>query len=291
MKTLGCVLLVGALGLFGCGDDDDDDDDIIVFPDASVEPDAPGGDCNSVSQTGCAEGEKCTWIVDQLSPEVGHVGCIAEGAGQLGDACTDATVKGGTDTCAAGGYCYQGTCRQICTTVNDTCADGQYGDFVDGMGNPFPIEWCLEGCSIIDQDCSNAAESCFLSDGEGICLGHDEVAVGDPCQFTNDCAEGGQCFGDACRQLCGTIDEMWGDDGADPPLLTWPLCCGPNCTTASLPCSRLTDMCWLVSDGTDTGIANIGICEADTEASNPDATMPWTCDCNSVAAEKCSFDP
>ena len=165
----------------------------------------------------------------------------------------------------------------------------QCGDFVDSMGNPFPIEWCLNGCDPLTQDCAAANESCFLSGGEGICLGHSDVAVGEPCQFTNSCDTGSQCFGDpgVCRALCGGIDEIWGVDGEG--LLTWPTCCGTNCG-ATLDCGSPNQMCWVVSDGTPDGIANIGICLADTEASNPDATMPWTCDCNSADAEKCAID-
>ena len=120
MKKVACLLLVGALGLFGCGGGGGDDDDIIVFPDAS-NADAPpvGGDCNPVAQTGCAVGEKCALILDQPDIGRGHVGCVPDGTQGIGDACTEATVAGGFDDCTSGGDCYRSTCVPICTTVND----------------------------------------------------------------------------------------------------------------------------------------------------------------------------
>ncbi len=145
-------------------------------------------------------------------------------------------------------------------------------------------------CDPLSQDCATDNEACYLFDGGGVCLQYGTAAVGDACEFTNSCAEGGQCLGSpgAYRALCGTIDEMWGDDGMD--ALTWPLCCGADCDGATLPCQGASEMCWGIGDGMGGMISDAGVCILDTEASQPDAPMPWTCDCDSASSEKCAFD-
>ncbi len=306
MKKVACLLLVGALGLFGCGGGGDDDDDIIVFPDAGTDANQTdgGGNCNAVSQTGCLEGQKCSWIVDVLgtdtTDEVGHVGCIAEGPDAVGAACTDALVIGDADSCAKPGYCYNGTCRKICSTVNDLC-EGECGQFVISEGNPFPFGWCLDACDPLLQDCPTDNESCFLGDNErgGVCLGHREIAVGVECTFTNDCAEGGQCLGregepSVCRALCGTITQIWYiDESTEPPTLGFPTCCGVNCTGATLACPGTNTMCWLIGDGVG-GILDIGFCQTDDESSSSTAEMPYTCNClgtpDPTTGELCALD-
>jgi hypothetical protein len=88
--------------------------------------DAPGSDggdvCNPLTQTGCASGEKCTWIIDMAPPNFsGHVGCAPDGAMQTGGSCTrNPPGPTGYDDCAKGNYCFgpdaggAGTCKLIC---------------------------------------------------------------------------------------------------------------------------------------------------------------------------------
>ncbi len=76
---------------------------------------AAGGTCNPLTQTGCAVGEKCTWIIDQASPTIGHTGCAPDGTEPVGCACTRGTAGAtGYDDCAKGSTCVSGTCKQIC---------------------------------------------------------------------------------------------------------------------------------------------------------------------------------
>jgi len=75
--------------------------------------------CNPVAQTGCAAGEKCTWIVDLDSTptmvSAGHIGCAAAGSTADGASCDDAAaVSGGVDSCAAGALCVASSCKPIC---------------------------------------------------------------------------------------------------------------------------------------------------------------------------------
>jgi hypothetical protein len=297
MKKVACLALVGALGLFGCGGGGgDDDDDDIVFYDAGGDPgdpDAAGGECNPVSQSGCAAGEKCAFIVDQLDPLIGHIGCTADGTDAVGAACTEAAAVNTSDSCAKGGECYNGLCHEICSTVNDQCTDGVCQTFVDGSGNPLPTEICLFSCDPLLQDCTGEGEGCFIA-REAVCVRAGSAVTGDPCQNANGCVKGNICLGDpgVCRLMCGTIEEMWADDGADPPALTWPTCCGNaagDCATATLACATPNNMCWLIGDGSG-GVLNVGFCQSDTDSSGGTAPETWTCDCNSGAAEKCALD-
>lgn len=110
-------LALGALlaGLFAaCGGDDP----VKIIDGNTV--DAPGV-CNVLAQTGCATGEKCSWIVDALTPQyVGHVGCTPDGTANVGDECSFG-MPGvtGVDNCKAGTVCgaYRmgtGVCKAIC---------------------------------------------------------------------------------------------------------------------------------------------------------------------------------
>ena len=45
--------------------------------------------CNPLTQAGCGAGEKCTWIVNALTPQyIGHVGCAPIGSASLGESCS-----------------------------------------------------------------------------------------------------------------------------------------------------------------------------------------------------------
>src|ERR1041385_4057156 len=62
-----CALFVGVVVAAGCGGDDHP----MIKVDGSVQM-----GCDLFAQTGCGTNEKCTWLVDALTPQyVGHVGC------------------------------------------------------------------------------------------------------------------------------------------------------------------------------------------------------------------------
>ena len=141
-----------------CGDDGNS---VIVL-------DGAGGDtgpatCNPLTQTGCAAGEKCTWINDQDNPPIGHVGCAPEGGVggtpiALGGACTD-PVAGpmGYDDCAKGSVCLSGECKQICDInggapacdADHACT--RYADFFESGGTAV-AGVCDPGCDPLTQD-------------------------------------------------------------------------------------------------------------------------------------------
>jgi hypothetical protein len=119
MKKLALgALFVGLLAACGGGSGDNK----IKVIDSSIDS-PPVGTCSPLTQMGCQASEKCTWIIDATDPMyVGHVGCVPNGAKNVGDACTfGAAGATGYDDCKAGGVCSafgtpgtNGTCKQIC---------------------------------------------------------------------------------------------------------------------------------------------------------------------------------
>jgi hypothetical protein len=253
--------------------------------------DAPivdAGPCDPVANTGCGDGEKCGFILAVVETRTGYVGCVADGTRAIGQECEQATEAETSDDCVGGGYCYNGTCRQICTTTGGECGDGSCADnFVDGNGQLFPIAWCLLACDPLAQDCPSANEACLLSDNEagGICIrtADPPAEIGEQCQFANSCVRGAICTSGGglgvCRRLCGTILQMW--EVVDDELRA-PLCCGPDCDDApydaTVSCNQADELCALIP-GSEPGTVRIdvGVCTTDAEVSNEGM---FDCDCS-----------
>lgn len=247
-----------------------------ALPDgATADSGTPGSSCNPVSQTGCAFGQKCAVIVDQLSPFIGHVGCAADGADAIGEACTEASAVGTADSCMAGGECYNELCHQICTTVSDSCSDGTCQTFVDGLGNPLPTELCLFSCDPLAQDCAAANEGCYLARA-AVCVRSGTAAIGAPCTYANNCVEGAICIGSpgTCRALCGPFRDTWTED-ADG-LLQTPNCCGSGCMGISNPCAGADEACWpIIGSSGEPVHETAGFCISDADVSS----TSLVCDC------------
>src|SRR5207253_4188864 len=79
------------------------DGGIILVDAPSVPPDATQT-CNVLTQTGCNAGQKCTWIIDQATPSVGHIGCAPNGSVATGGACLSTMPPNGYDNCVKGNY-------------------------------------------------------------------------------------------------------------------------------------------------------------------------------------------
>ncbi|RMH41805.1 MAG: hypothetical protein D6689_10155, partial [Deltaproteobacteria bacterium] len=149
--------------------------------------------------------------------------------------------------------------------------------------------WCLDNCDPLNPtSCTGDNEACYIeekADDGGVCIRKvDDLPAGSDCMFTNDCTNGTQCLGGKCRTLCGTITQMWNQDAM--MQLTWPNCCGSNCTAADKPCPGLNEICWLIGSSDGQGVLEyVGFCETDSDASNTDGTgLDWTCDCANPAA-------
>jgi hypothetical protein len=73
--------------------------------------------CSPLTQSGCSVGEKCTWMIDEVDPPIGHVGCALAGAIPLDGACATHPVGScgsASDDCVRGAVCADGTCKEIC---------------------------------------------------------------------------------------------------------------------------------------------------------------------------------
>jgi hypothetical protein len=126
--------------------------------------------CNVLTQTGCASGEKCTWIIDMAdsTSSVGHIGCAPDGAAAVGATCTrNAPGATGYDDCAKGGYCFgpdmggMGHCKAICDQAGGTptCASGFACTTYDGLFGPSGMPVAAGVC---DPTCDPLTDNNFL---------------------------------------------------------------------------------------------------------------------------------
>lgn len=136
--------------------------------------------CNPLAQTGCATGEKCTWVYDLVSSDglqiLGHVGCAPEGDKAVGAQCTrNAAGAQGWDDCTKAGFCKakrelvgpggQGVCEQIC--------DNNGGDPMCGANahcvayhNIFEVS-TMNVAGVCDVKCDPFADNDFNHEGSG----------------------------------------------------------------------------------------------------------------------------
>jgi len=225
---------VASTGLMACGGDDDGGD--ITFADSGPGSDAGTGlACNPVTQQGCADGEKCSWLVVQEDPFLGRTDCVPDGTVAVGEACTEGTPgeTTGFDDCAAGSLCIAATCKTICSIEPDSCAEGfacslYTQTFSDDTNDNLGV--CDTLCNPIAQDCALDTQGCYLSlfSGKATCaniaMGAEELRQSDTCLndgsacFLNGCAEGFGAFlyaGDMmprdCTAFCAPVDTYLDD--------------------------------------------------------------------------------
>ena len=244
-KIAFAALMVGvaSTGLLACGGDDDGGD--ITFADS-----APVEGCNPVTQEGCADGEKCSWLVVSEDPFLGRTDCVPDGTVEVGGTCADGAAgeETGFDDCAAGGLCIAMTCRAICTIDPDSCGEGfACSSYVDTFSDD-PAEnigVCDPTCNPVAQDCEDETQGCYLQlfNGKATCArvatGAETQTQGQQCVndgascFLNGCAAGYGAFlyaGDGvprdCSAFCAPVDTYLNDpdgdgtgmlaDGSDP---------------------------------------------------------------------------
>ncbi len=245
MKKLafGTLLIAGLLAACGGGDDGD-----VQLTDAPPGTDAPPQTaCNPLGapgQQGCDPGQKCTWIQIQEDPEpLGKLGCVADGTVQLDGACTVGAVgeTTGYDDCAAGLYCINNVCKDVCGfdgSAGAACASGynctRYADtFANGEDDPV-AGVCNPGCNPLTQERTGggtcgANQGCYMlvsqTDTIAVCAGagtvmHNADIAGQA--YANSCVPGAQPRAkDAtsqtvqCGGLCNVTDVYMGMNTAD----------------------------------------------------------------------------
>ena len=131
MRKIVLGALLGFLAACGSKSSNTKPDTIVVIPDSPT-----SGVCDPVAQTGCATGEKCTWVrvAASTSSQIGQLACVQDGTVDVNGACTygAAGMATGFDNCKKGLICLAssrtdmaaGTCATICDV---TAASGAAG--------------------------------------------------------------------------------------------------------------------------------------------------------------------
>jgi len=176
MKNLAFGALLAA-GLIACGGNKNNPTDTIInFPEAG---DNDGGACDPLAQTGCASGEKCTWIWDQRdsTAELGHIGCVMAGTVAADQACTFNMDPIGFDNCVGGTFCLDGVCKEICDNNGGSpmCPSdkscGAYSGVFGAAGQPVSAGLCDPKCDPLSQkrltDNAEACGSTIVANGSG----------------------------------------------------------------------------------------------------------------------------
>jgi len=135
-----------------------------VLVDAGDDVDAPDTlICNPVAQTGCQANEKCSWIIDQVTPaEVGHIGCAPLNGSEVavGGTCAEGPPgPQGFDNCVKGAVCVAAECKTICDPAQAGVASGcdaqhscsRYSGLFD-MGGTLVAGACDPQCDPLNQN-------------------------------------------------------------------------------------------------------------------------------------------
>lgn len=148
----------------------------------------------------CPVGEKCvpygtsgnTWDAHKCVPVTGDQA--------PGEPCIYDGLEAATDDCDASGMCWNaidvdgelvGECAPFCMGSADRpeCPEGRYCP-IAGDGT---INVCIETCDPVAQGC-DAGLGCYWTSQAFACVFMlDDIPVGDPCGFVNDCAAGLMC--------------------------------------------------------------------------------------------------
>ncbi|MEJ7603664.1 MAG: hypothetical protein WKG01_37600 [Kofleriaceae bacterium] len=173
MKKLLFALVLGVVVACGGGND-------VVVPDAI---DA-FVHCDPLNVNSCGDGMKCTWIIDQAQPRVGHIDCAPAGPVAANAACTYGPAGPlGYDNCVAGTVCNTGECKVICdqAEMNPLCpanySCGLYENLLESSGATV-AGVCDSNCDPLTQntlatgaiacgstDPANPNKGCYTSNG------------------------------------------------------------------------------------------------------------------------------
>ncbi len=240
------------------GDGDGDDPTTSTSTTSSESVFVPMGDdfggvseCDPFLQD-CPEGEKCVpygstggnWDANKCVPVMGD--------GAPGDQCTYGGVVEATDDCDATSHCWDvmdvdgmavGTCTQFCTGSADApdCPPGTSCL----IANDGSINMCITNCDPLLQDCG-AGLACFWANGNFNCIfTTQDIPLGEPCGFINDCAAGTACL---------TAEVMPNCNGS--------ACCGSFCDLSDPVCPQDGTECsaFFEEGMAPPGYENVGVC-------------------------------
>ncbi|MFO7567056.1 MAG: hypothetical protein R6X02_30710 [Enhygromyxa sp.] len=222
-------------GMGSTGVDTDDEPDETTATSASfyAGPDVDFGsasECDPFMQD-CPEGEKCvpyassggTWDANKCVPVLGDKAA--------GDPCVYGGTVEATDDCGPDSHCWNvreidgeqvGECTEFCQGTPDApeCAPGT-SCLLTANGS---INLCLASCDPLAQDCAPGL-GCYWANGNFHCVvTSQDVPLGEPCGFINDCSAGsictsGETLPDCANWCCTSFCEL-GSNEPCPQLET-----------------------------------------------------------------------
>jgi hypothetical protein len=199
----------------------------------------------------CPEGEKCvpyashggSWDANKCVPILGD--------GEPGDACTYAGSVVATDDCDGSSTCWSatqvdgewfGVCTAFCTNSPDDaqCADG-HSCLITSSGS---ITLCVADCDPLVQDCADTL-GCYWANTTFACLPRSQdIPVGEPCGYLNDCAPGSFCLAAELVNECAGV-----------------ACCAEYCSIAEPLCATPGSECVSFFAGDPpAGFEDVGLC-------------------------------
>jgi hypothetical protein len=175
MKNLMMAALIGLVAACGGGGSAKPKADARPITVDPIDAPAGGAVCNVLANTGCATGEKCTWVIDSFTGRdaVGRVACAPAGAKKLGEMCQTGngmTMATGSDDCEGGLYCNGRVCKTVCDLAggdpmcgpNGACS--RYVNTFGNKGDPALAGVCDPTCDPITQKLDGvtgpAADNC-----------------------------------------------------------------------------------------------------------------------------------
>lgn len=212
-----------------------------------------GCECDPFAQD-CPDGEKCvpyastgdSWDANKCVPVTGDQA--------TDEPCVYGSVIEATDDCDATGMCWDvmdvdgewvGVCTAFCTGTADMpeCPEGSQCLYGNG-----PIYLCIYTCDPLVQDC-NEGLACYWANNDFNCIfTTQDIPVGEPCGFINDCALGNNCI---------SADSL--------PSCAGSACCSPFCDLelGDQPCDVLPGTAcvpFFEQNMAPPGYENVGVC-------------------------------
>ncbi|TNF24350.1 MAG: hypothetical protein EP329_25060 [Deltaproteobacteria bacterium] len=204
------ALAAGALLLTAaCGGDDNAADDTAqdTLADDTGEADAADGTedtteadttpaCNPILQTGCEDGQNCTFSGTDKTPSCVQGGSVAYG-----------------EECSAQNACELGVCMSLndtgfrcykfCQTIAHCADDAQCLTLSDTVYKVCEIGDLYTNCDMLLQDCEGG-KGCYpvASEPQPVCLPAGSATTGEACSDAAGCIAGNVCVNQRCKRVC-----------------------------------------------------------------------------------------
>jgi hypothetical protein len=168
--------------------------------------------CDTFQQD-CPEGEKCVPYASTDSGRLDCVKCVTiVGDGQPGEACVYGGPQDATDDCGPTSYCFQvmevdgqsiGVCTPFCQGIPDDPICPMGTDCL--IANEGEITLCVAPCDPLLQDCGPGLGCFFQQQGFFCVVPAQEIPLGQPCEYYDDCAIGHMCVTQSVLPNCAAV--------------------------------------------------------------------------------------